>query len=92
MHTAGRAYDTDHAEARQHQNGSKQGSRFILDSKRSHCHAKQIRALLTAARASGGMDECQIRLTGIEREHKIGTEISRLGGYGFRGIRQSHSG
>ena len=46
---------------------------------------KQIQALLTAARASGGKDECQVRLTGIEREYWIGTEISRLGGYGFRG-------
>ena len=29
---------------------------------------KQIQALLTAARASGEKDECQVRLTGIERE------------------------
>ena len=42
---------------------------------------KQIQALSTAARASG----CQARLTGIEREYWIGTEIGRLGGYGFRG-------
>ena len=28
--------------------------------------AKQIQALLTAARASGGKDKCQVRLTGIE--------------------------
>jgi len=41
--------------------------------------------LLTAARASGGKDECQVRLTGIEREYWMGTEIGRLGGYGFRG-------
>jgi len=47
---------------------------------------KQIQALLTAARASGGKDEYQIRLTGIEREYWMGTEIGRLGGYGFRGI------
>jgi len=46
---------------------------------------KQIQALLTAARASGGKDECQIRLTGIEREYWMGTEIGRFGGYGFRG-------
>ena len=46
---------------------------------------KQIQALLTAAKASGGKDECQVRLTGIEREYWMGTEISRLGGYGFRG-------
>ena len=30
---------------------------------------KQIQALLTAARASGGKDECQVQLTGIEREY-----------------------
>jgi len=46
---------------------------------------KQIQALLTTARASGGKDECQVRLTGIEREYWMGTEISRLRGYGFRG-------
>jgi len=46
---------------------------------------KQIQALLTAARASGGKEECQLRLKGIEREYWMGTEIGRLGGYGFRG-------
>jgi len=46
---------------------------------------KQIRALLTAARASGRKDDRQVRLTGIEREYWMGTEIGRLGGYGFRG-------
>jgi len=46
---------------------------------------KPIQALLTAARASSGKDECQVRLTGIEREYWMGIEISRLGGYGFRG-------
>jgi len=30
---------------------------------------KQIQALLTAARVSGGKDECQVQLTGIEREY-----------------------
>jgi len=47
---------------------------------------KQIRALLTAARASGRKDECQVRLTGIERKYWMGREIGRLGGYGFQGI------
>jgi len=46
---------------------------------------KKIRALLTAARASGGQDTYQVRLAGIEREYWIGTEIGRLEGYGFRG-------
>jgi len=44
-----------------------------------------MQALLTAARALGGKDECQLQLTGIEWEYWMGTEISRLGGYGFRG-------
>jgi len=57
----------------------------MLASQRSHCHDKKIQALLTAARASGGKDECKVRLTGIEREYWMGTEISRLGGYGFQG-------
>ena len=39
---------------------------------------------MTAARASGGKDECQVRLTGIEQEHWMGTEIGKLRGYGFR--------
>jgi len=46
---------------------------------------KQFQALLTAARASGRKDDCQVRLTGIERKYWMGTEISRLGGYSFRG-------
>jgi len=47
---------------------------------------KQIQAFLTAARASGGKDECQVRLTNIEREYWMGTEpeSGRLGGYGFQ--------
>jgi len=46
---------------------------------------KQIQALLTAARASGGKDECKVRLTDIEREYWVGTEICRWAGYGFQG-------
>jgi len=45
---------------------------------------KQHQALLTAVRASGGKDECQVQLTDIERESWIGTEIAKVGGYGFR--------
>jgi len=40
---------------------------------------------LTAARASGRKDECQVQLKGIKLEYWMGTEIGRLGGYGFRG-------
>jgi len=59
----------------------------MLGSKRSHCHGKTNPgpALLTAARASGGKNECQVRLTGTEREYWMDTEIGRLGGYAFRG-------
>jgi len=57
----------------------------MLGAQRSHCHNKTNSALLTAARASGGKDECQVRLTGIEREYWMGTVIGRLGGHGFRG-------
>jgi len=46
---------------------------------------KKIQALLTAARASGGKDKCQVPLTGIEREYWMGKEIGSLGGYSFRG-------
>jgi len=46
---------------------------------------KQIQAVLPAARASGGKEECQVRLTGIEREYLMRTEIDRFGGYCFRG-------
>ena len=38
---------------------------------------KQIKALLTAARAAGGKDECQVRLMGIEREYWMGIEVGR---------------
>jgi len=34
-----------------------------------HKTTKQTQALLTAARASGGKDEFQVQLTGIEREY-----------------------
>jgi len=44
---------------------------------------KQVGTLLTTARALGGKTQCQIPLTGIEWEYWMGTEISRLGGYGF---------
>ena len=46
---------------------------------------KQIQALMTVARALGRNGECQVRLTGIEREYWIGTEICRLEDNDFRG-------
>jgi len=53
---------------------------------------KQIQALLSAARASGGKDECQVRLTSIEWEYWMGTEICRLRDYGFRGTITARDG
>jgi len=52
------------------------------ESKKKAHRAKRVQALLTAARTSGGKDERQV--TGIEQKYWMGTEISRLGGYGFR--------
>ena len=46
---------------------------------------KQVRVLLTAARTSGGKNECKVHLTGIEREYWMGTEIGTLGGHSFQG-------
>jgi len=69
-HIAGRAYNTGHG-------GSKATSKWHRV--RITLHAgftittKQIQALLTAARASGGKDEYQVRLTDIEREYWMGT-------------------
>jgi len=49
----------------------------MMGSQRPLCHDKENKALLTAAGASGGKDECQVRLTGIEQENWMGTEIGR---------------
>jgi len=57
----------------------------MLDSQRSHCHDKKNSGFVDSSEGVIGKDECQVRLTGIEREYWMGTEIGRLGGYGFRG-------
>jgi len=51
------------------------------------CHvADELKAALKkAAGASGGKDECQVRLKGREHDHWMSTEIGMLGGYGFQG-------
>jgi hypothetical protein len=50
------------------------------------CHtAKNVETLREAFEVSGGKDECQARVTGIEREYWMGTEMDILGGYGFQG-------
>ena len=51
-------------EARQSQNGSERGSRFMLGSQRSHCHDRTNLGVVdsTEPRASGGKDKCQVPL------------------------------
>ena len=50
-------------------------------------------ALSTAARASGGKDECQVQLTGIEREYWMGTDCHRVRQVRrLRFLKYSHSG
>ena len=45
---------------------------------------EQKAAWKKAAGASGGKDECQVRLKGREHDYWMGTEIGMLGGYGFQ--------
>ena len=90
-HIAGRAYDTGHG-GKGH-GGIKATSQMALSEDYASCWVhrdltvttKQSQGLLTAARASGGKDECQVRLTGIELEYWMGTEVDRFGGYSIRG-------
>jgi len=85
-HIAGRTYNTCHGRSKATLKW--QSVRITLHTwftKTLNITAKRIQALLTAARASGGKDECQVRLTGIVREYCMGTEICRLGDYSFRG-------
>ena len=49
------------------------------------CTDNKTEVLREAVEASGGKDECQARVTGIEWEYWMGTEIGRLGGYGLQG-------
>ena len=50
------------------------------------CHtANNVEMLREVSEAPGAKDECQARVTGIEWEYWMGTEIGRLGGYGFQG-------
>ena len=60
----------------------------MLGSQRSHCHNKTNSGFVDSSEgvgSEGGKDECQVRLTGIEREYLMRTEIDRFGGYCFRG-------
>ena len=58
----------------------------MLGSQRSHCHNKTNSGFVDSSEGVGcPLDDCQVRLTNIEREYWMGTEIGRLGGYGFQG-------
>ena len=59
----------------------------MLGSQRSHCHNQTNSGFVDSSEGVGRKkDKSQVRLTGIEREYWMGTEIGgRLGGYGFRG-------
>ena len=47
--------------------------------------ANIVETLREAFEASGRKDECQVRVVGVERDYWMGTQIGRVGGYGFRG-------
>jgi len=76
------------AEARQYQTVVSEDQASCWVHKDLTVTTKQIRALLTAARASGE----QVQVTGIKRKHWMGTEIGRLGGDGFRGTGNHSAG
>ena len=61
----------------------------MLGSQRFHSHDKTNSGVVDSSegvrRKGRTSSTTEVRLTGIEREYWIGTEISRLGGYGFRG-------
>jgi len=69
-------------ETKQHQNGSERGSCFKLSSQRSHCHNTTNSGFVDS---SEGVRRRGKTKSGIEQEYWMGTEIGRLGGYGFRG-------
>jgi len=61
----------------------------MLGSQRSYRHDKITSGFVDSSEASGGKNDCQIRLTGIEREYWMDTrdrQIRRL-----RLLRYSHS-
>ena len=63
----------------------------MLGSQKSHCHSKTNSGFVDSSEGVGRKDECQVRLTGIEREYLMGTEIGRLGRR-LRLPRHSHNG
>ena len=69
----------------QHQMCSDRRVCFVLGAPRLPWHVANETevALKKAAGASGGKDECQVRLKERERDYWMGTEISMLGGYGL---------
>jgi len=85
MRIAGRAYDIVLGGSKAISGGSERGSRFMLGSQRSHCHDKTNSGVVGNSEGVGrkALNEYQVRLTGIELEYWMGTEIGRLGGYNF---------
>jgi len=62
----------------------------MLGSQRSHCHNQTNSGFVDSSEGAGWKGRMssttgRYRLTGIEQEYWMGTEIGRLGGYGFRG-------
>ena len=85
MHIAGRAYDTGDGGSKATSNGNERGSHFMLGSQRSHCHDKTNSDFVDSSEGVGRKGRMSLRLTGIEREYWMGTEIGTLRGYGSRG-------
>ena len=72
-------------EARQHQNRSERGSRFILGSQRSHCHDKTSSGVVDSSEGVGWKGRMSSTTDMYRSRILKGAEIGRLGGYGFRG-------
>ena len=52
-----------------------------------HAEAKQevLQKLQLAWECGEEKDECEVRLSGLERAYWIGSEVGRIGGYEFHG-------
>jgi len=72
-------------EARQHQNGSGRGSRFMLGSQRSHCRNKTNIGFVESSEGVGRKGRMSSTTERYRAGILDGTEIGRLGGYDFRG-------
>ena len=86
------------SEAGQYQNCSGRESRFMLGSQRSYVTTtKKIGCCGQQQGRRAESTNAKYDWTGIEQEYWMGTEIDRLGGYGYRatdtaGVRSNHQG